>query len=262
MNPRDFLIYLSLKFNGDYKMIREAIQNREPIPDNIELPPLKCKVLTALDEDYPKIFFEYYQCPLVLFYYGDLSLIKDINKNLAIVGSRKISEYGIRKTIEIANDVAKYVNIVSGLAIGTDSIAQNQALKSGGKVIAVLGSGIDCCYPPKNKELYKELKKKHLVISEYPGATEPTPDKFPFRNRLIAMFSNTILIPEAKKRSGTSITAAYGTSYNKSICCIPHLADTNSLCNNLIANGAYLVENADDVLEIMKIEKDTTIFDL
>lgn len=261
MNSRDYLIYLSLKFNGDYKMLKEAISKREEVIE-FEPPNLKCKVLTILDDDYPKEWTEFYQFPLVLFYYGDISLIKNMDKNLAVVGSRRVSNYGFRKTTEIVREVAKEVNIVSGLAVGTDSIAQNEALNSGGKVIAVLGSGIDYCYPARNKELYEELKKNHLVISEYPGLTEPSPDKFPFRNRLIAMFTNTILIPEAKLRSGTSITAAYGVGYNKNICCVPHLANTESLCNNLIANGAFLVEDAKDVLEVMDIKKDEAIFDL
>ncbi len=261
MNPRDYLIYLSLKFNGDYKMLMEAINKREEIPD-FEQPNLKCNAVTVLDDDYPQELKNFYQFPLVLFYYGDLSLIKNINKNLAVVGSRRVSTYGYRKTKEIVSELAKDVNIVSGLAIGTDSIAQKVALNSGGKVIAVLGSGIDYCYPSRNKDLYEELKKNHLVISEYPGLTEPTPDKFPFRNRLIAMFSNTILIPEAKLKSGTSVTAAYGIGYNKNICCIPHLASKESLCNNLIANGAFLVEDAKDVLEVMDIKKEEPLFDL
>ena len=262
MNPRDYLIYLSLKFSGDYRMVREAIQKREENFDDVELPPMNCKALTILDEEYPETLKEFPQCPIVLFYYGDISLLKNFDRNLAVVGARDCSDYGLAMTNEIVNSIAEEVNIVSGLARGVDSTAQIQAIKSGGRVIGVLGSGIDVCYPPQNKRLYDHLKKNHLLISEYPGITEPSPDKFPFRNRLIAMISSTIFIPEATKRSGTSITAFFAKEFNKNICCIPHRVGSDSLCNYLIANGCYLVEKGDDILEVMNIQKEITIFDL
>lgn len=262
MNPRDVLIHLSLKYNGDYKSIRHAIEEKEYLDEEIVIPSMSCRVVTLLDDDFPEILKEFYQCPLVLYYYGDLSLIQDTSKNLAVIGTRVPTEYGSESTKEIVSEVASKVNIVSGLARGIDSIAQEEALKCGGKVIAVLGSGIDVCYPPTNKKLYEEIKKKGLVISEHPSNTEPSPDKFPFRNRLIAMLSNTVLITEAYNHSGTSITASYALAYNKNVCCVPYPRNRHSLCNSLIASGADLVEKGRDVLDVMRIDLGEEIFDL
>ena len=262
MNARDVLIYLSLKYDGNYQKIREAISKHERIDDPLVLPKTKYKAITILDDDYPEELKQYAFCPIVLFYYGDISLIKNINKNLAVIGSRSTTEYGSESTKDIVRYVAKDVVVVSGMAMGIDSIAQNQAIRCGGKVIAVLGSGIDYCYPPSNHELYEEIKKNHLVLSEYPGATMPSKDKFPFRNRLIAMLSNTVLITEAYPHSGTSITANLALCMGKNVCCLPYPAGRNSFCNQLISEGAYLVENGKQILDIMKIEDNAPIFDL
>ena len=117
MNAREILIYLSLKFNGDYRRIREAIEKHEYIDDDIDIPKTDYKAVTIVDEDYPEELKRYTMCPIVLFYYGNLSLIKDINKNLAVIGSRITTEYGSEATKEIVKDVAKDVVIVSGMVI-------------------------------------------------------------------------------------------------------------------------------------------------
>lgn len=262
MKPRELLIYLALKFEGDYHRILEAINSKEFDDIEEEPPSLTCKTLTILDDEYPTKLREYPTPPFVLFYYGDISLIQNIDKNLAVIGSRVTTEYGSDSTKEIVASVAKEVNIVSGLARGIDAIAQTQCIRSGGKTIAILGSGINYCYPEINQPLYEEIKKNHLVLSEYPGLTPPSPDKFPVRNRLIAMLSNTILVTEAYARSGTSITVNFGLQFSKNVCCIPYMKDRFSLCNKLIGQGAYLVETGDDVLEIMGITREQTIFDL
>ena len=256
------LIYLSLKFNGDYRRMRKAILEKDFPSEAPLIPEFPFKTLTIVDENFPEDLRNHCDCPLVLYYYGDISLISDIKKNLAVVGTRDPTFYGIQSTIELVDAVAKQVNIVSGLARGIDSIAQEEALRVGGKVIAILGSGIDHCYPYSNRALYEEIKKKGLVISEYPGFTEPTSDKFPLRNRIIAMLSSTILITEAYGRSGTSITTTYALDMGKNVCCVPFLRNRGSLCNSLIAAGAFPVENGSDVLEIMKIDLPDEIFDL
>ena len=156
----------------------------------------------------------------------------------------------------IARDLAKngYV-IVSGLAKGIDSIAHKGAIEGGGKTVAILGSGIDYCYPSENKELYDEIKSSHLLISEYPNKSMPTPEQFPWRNRIIAGLSNTIVVAEAGIHSGTYITVADGLMNGRNICCVPHMANLNSGCNKLIKEGAALVENAKDVIDEMTIYK-------
>lgn len=260
MTGRETLIYLALLYEGDQQKIIEHIEKKLDIDVNMKLPKMDFKVLTVLDEDYPIDFKSYYKAPLVLFYYGDISLIKNIENNIAVVGTREPSEYGISMTQKIVKDLAKDYVIVSGLASGIDAIAHKEAIKTGGRTVAILGCGIDRCYPIENLELYKEIKKNHLLLSEYPFKSISTHNKFPFRNRLIAMFSKAVFISEAHYYSGTSITAKFALEYSKDIMCLPYKANDESLCNRLIGAGAYLVENADDIKAIMKNEENNPLF--
>ena len=107
----------------------------------------------------------------------------------------------------------------------------------------------------ENKELYDEIKSSHLLISEYPNKSMPTPEQFPWRNRIIAGLSNTIVVAEAGIHSRTYITVADGLMNGRNICCVPHMANLNSGCNKLIKEGAALVENAKDVIDEMTIYK-------
>ena len=252
---RDILIYLAIKFRGDWDKIRDTITGKNFV-DAKEVEELnstdKSNKLTILDPEYPEWLRAIYKPPFVLFYYGDISLIKNIDKNIAVVGSRQYSEYGKETTFILVKDIcARYV-IVSGLARGIDSIAHETAIKNGGKTIAVLGSGIDVCYPSDNKVLYKKIKKDHLLVSEYPSDTPPEPQLFPLRNRIIAGLSKAVLVTEASERSGTLITVHYALAANKDVMCVPHPAGTHSSCNRLISQGAYLVESGEDIDNIMK----------
>jgi len=258
---REILIYLSLKFNGDYFAIRDAIKNRDYDLEGIEEVNVRANTLTMLDEDYPREFLKLPYPPIVLFYYGDISLIKDISKNIAVIGTRKPTQYGSDVTENIVKEISKDMVVVSGLARGIDSIAQKTAIENNGKTIAILGSGIEYCYPYENKELYDEIKRNHLLISEFPNRTEPTPHNLLFRNRLIAMLSKGVLITEAYQKSGTSVTANWALSYLKDVMCVPYQYGSYSLCNFIINEGAYLVDSVDDVYRVMGIERYKTIFE-
>lgn len=258
MNIREILIAEAVYYHGNWEEIVNAIRKREllPIGDVIDINRrLKCKAITIMDEEYPEYLKELYRPPIVLFYYGDIKLIKDIRKNVAIVGTRKPSETGIGITKEITKGIAKKYNIVSGLALGIDSVAHEEAIKSGGKTIAVLGCGIDMCYPSRNREIYEEIKRNHLLVSEYPEKTAPTQSSFPERNRLIAQFSRGIVVTESRRKSGTSITVNYGLWYNRDIMCVPSTCYNDSGCNMFIREGAALVENAKQVIESMEWRK-------
>lgn len=261
MNPREQLIYLALMYKGDRRKIIDHITRRLGISHNAKLPKMPFKALTFFDEDYPEEFKQYGLAPLVLFYYGDISLIFKSENNIAVVGTRKPTEYGIKKTEEIVKELAKDYVIVSGLASGIDAIAHKSAIEVRGKTVAVLGCGIDRCYPSENQELYEEIKKNHLVISEYPYMDFSSYDSFPFRNRLIAMFSKGVFISQASYRSGTSITASFALEFSKDVMCLPYPADEMSLCNRLIGQGAFLVENAKDIDSIMNGLENGPIFE-
>lgn len=259
MNARDYLIHLSLKNNGDIDKIMADIQQKNETEFE-ENPPINAKVITFLDDEYPEILKQVFKPPLVLYCYGDISLLNQYEKTIAVIGSRDNTEYGSEMTITVVKRIAKEAVIVSGLARGIDSIAHQTAIENGGKTIAVLGSGIDYCYPNENLELYELIKNNHLVISEYPGDTVPLPTNFPMRNRIIAALAKTLLVTEAYSKSGTSTTASIALDLNRDICCIPYSAGQDSFCNTLISYGANLVETGEDVLAVMGIIKETAIF--
>ena len=253
MTGRDLIIYLSYVNGGHWTKIYDAIKTKNYVADEEEVDrvvsSIKAKTITTFDNEYPEALKNIQMPPFVLYYYGDISLLSEYDKNIAVVGSRKNSKYGEDSTYDITFGLAKNgFNIVSGLARGIDSIAHKAAIAAGGKTIAILGSGIDYCYPSENFELYKEIKKNHLLISEYPGDCLPSPNQFPERNRLIAGLANTIVVGEASIHSGTFITVADGLMHGRNICCVPYPINANSGCNKLIKEGAVLVETAQDVM--------------
>ena len=251
---KTILVGTALKYKGNWDQIYDSIRKHERIEDEYleEATKITSNVVTLLDSDYPEQLRGVFKPPFVLFYYGDLSLLSDCSNCISMVGSRDYSEYGGKMTRIIAEGLAKQgYTIVSGMARGIDTLAQVTAIDSGGKTIAVLGCGIDRCYPASNKDLYELIKKDHLVISEYPGTLEPQPHFFPIRNRIIAGLSKTLVITEAEPLSGTSTTAALAINGNTDVMCVPYPAGQQSECNRLIAAGAYLVESAEDVIEQM-----------
>ena len=267
MNTRNILIYLSMLYKGDYDLIYDALVKHDNPPTEEEVQEMVKKVtspcITILDDDYPEyIKQKVFHPPFVLYYYGDISLIKDENKNIAFIGSRTCSNYGQNMTQKIVSEVCERYNIVSGLAKGIDSCAHAACVNKLGKTIAVLGSGIDSCYPSRNKELYEQIKQKGLVISEYPCDTPPTTRNFPMRNRLIVGFSRLIVITEAAKHSGTQISTAFALQSGKDVCCVPYPATRNSLCNHLIKQGAYLIESAKDLFDVIEWSGQGPLFTL
>lgn len=262
---RKILLALVLKYNADWNSVYDAISNKEEIKEE-EIDKLvstiTSKYVVIGDDEYPTHITHYFHPPFVLFYYGDISLIKTNDKCLGVVGSRNNTDYGERNTKELVKGVCNELTIVSGLARGIDSIAARECLKNGGKTVAVLGSGIDYCYPKENIDLYNQIKEKGLLISEYPGSTPPSQDNFPYRNRIIAGLSKNLLIPEAKKNSGTSITASLAVEMGQTVFCVPERAGINSLPNFLISCGAKLTESPDDILEEYKNSQSQLKFEL
>lgn len=252
LTPRNVLIFLSTKYKGDWDLIYKAISSKEKLLEeevNQVVNNMKCYATTLIDEDYPEILKRYHRPPFVIFYYGDLSLIRDSKNILAVVGSRKSTSYGEKATRHFVSSLAKENIIISGLALGIDTIAHNEAIKNNGKTIAVLGSGIDYCYPKSNILLYEKIKNEHLLISEYPGEVPPSSEHFPFRNRLISGLAWGVFVPEAYERSGTSITVGHAVYQGKEVMCLPHEYDKKSYNNRLIKEGAVLVEGPEQVLE-------------
>lgn len=253
---RDLLIYLAVKYQGDWDNIYSAIKRKEKINEN-ELNEAICnitsKAVTIIDEDFPNGLKSLYKPPFVIFYHGDLSLTFQKNKVIGVIGSRECSDYGLEMVDILLKDLDKDYIVVSGLAKGIDKQAHLVSLKRNLKTISVLGSGINYVYPSENKELYKEIiDTNNLIISEYPECTKPEKENFVMRNRLIAGLANGLVVIEAGFKSGSLTTVKVALQQGKDIMCVPHLATNLSSCNRLIKEGAYLVENSQDIMEIIK----------
>ena len=252
LKTREILAYLAIEEKGDWNRIYERLGPGKYVNEDLArkvISQIKCSYVTMDDPEYPKCLKDIYHPPFVLFYYGDISLLQACGEEgqLAIIGSRQNSEYGAMMTKKIAKGIAEKYIVVSGMAIGIDAIAHETTMEAGGRTIAVLGSGVDVCYPMENYELYQKLKKDHLVISEYPEGVPPSPEKFPLRNRIIAGLSKGVVVTEAGNISGTSITVTLALQSGRVVMCVPYEAETDSACNRLIKQGAFLVENSDDV---------------
>lgn len=252
---RKILAYFSYMNDGEWDKIYMDLKDKKPVVyEEVEqfLEKHPTPFITILDPNFPESLKNTYKPPFVLFYYGDISLIENEKNNISVVGCREPSSYGKKMADSIVGEVAKKYVIVSGMARGIDSLAHKAAIKNNGKTIAVLGSGIDNCYPKENESLYQEIKKHHLVVSEYPGVTKADSSHFPIRNRIISALSQALLIIEAKRKSGTSITAKLALEQNKDILCVPTHADEESLCNYYISQGAYLIESGEEVIKHLK----------
>ncbi len=206
--------------------------------------------ITLWEQDYPIRLKNIFAPPLILYYIGDLSLS---NSNcVAIVGTRRPSLYGKKIAAKYSTELSKQgITIVSGLARGIDSIAHKASLKNSGKTIAVTGSGIDVIYPPENKELYYDIAKNGLIISEYPIGTKPDAQNFPKRNRIISGLSLGTLIVETRIQGGAMHTAEYALDQGREVFAIPGNIDSVSSggTNLLIKKGqAKLVQNTEDIL--------------
>ena len=254
-DSRPLLIYFAVKYGGDFQKIITALELKEDPPmKEVERVnrSLKCKAITLLDYDYPLKLKQTLYPPIVLFYYGDISLL-DNPQTLAVVGSRKINEYGKLCTEKIVSEIAKGRVIISGLAQGVDAVAHECAINNGGRTIAVLGSGIDYCWPPENKKLYEEIKKNHLVISEYPGRTIPAGTNFPMRNRIVVGLSSGIYVPQVNTyNSGTMISVNLALEMSKDVFVAPEAIPCETVNNQLIGEGAIITIDSETILSELK----------
>ncbi len=233
---KDRIIYYAVKYDGNYDKIHKAIMGDESF-DKINY---LGKYITLVDKEYPSELFSLKKPPYVLFYKGDIRILK--SEKIGIIGSRKASDYGIKWTKRLVKTMSTKT-IVSGMATGIDTVAHKSAIHFQSKTIAVLGSGINYVYPYINTDLYNYLCKYHLVISEFPYNTKPQRHFFPFRNRIIAALSASLYVMEAGVRSGTLLTVNEALELNKDIYVLPHRIDDESGlgCNLLIQQGASVI---------------------
>jgi DNA processing protein len=210
------------------------------------------KVIIWSDPEYPEKLRHINSPPAIMYYRGDTSLLK--NHSLAVVGSRKSSRYGLDMARQICLDIsAAGMTIVSGFAYGIDRQAHLAAVDNPGSTIAVLGTGIDLIYPAMNKDLWVKIVDKGLILTEFFPGTKPDPGNFPFRNRIISGLSLGVLVVQSAIKSGSMITAKLALDQNKEVFAVPGAVNMDNYdgCNQLIRQGAHLVQKADDILEVL-----------
>ena len=202
------------------------------------------------DALYPKRLKEIYLPPIVLFYKGRLELFNRLS--IGIVGARNHTPYSKEALEYLLPDILeRKVSIISGLARGVDSLAHQLTLELNGETIAVIGNGINICYPKENQSLYDAIGKKGLILSEYPLDSPPLKFHFPYRNRIIAGLSHGLCVIEAKLHSGSLITANVALSENRQVFALPGniTSEYSKGTNELITAGAFPIRNANDILD-------------
>ena len=214
-------------------------------------------LITTRDKDYPKLLKEIHDPPPVLYVRGDLSPSL-FRKSIAVVGTRKMTNYGREVTEVLVRDlVVAGFTVVSGLAYGVDSFAHRVTIGNNGKTIAVLGGGVDRVYPRENESLAAEIENGHgAVISEYPIGMDSLPGNFPARNRIISGLSLGVLVTEAGNASGSLITAGLAGEQGREVFAVPGPIHSqfSQGPSALIKQGAKLVTNVNDILEELKMD--------
>lgn len=206
------------------------------------------RVVTLSDDDYPDLLKEIPDPPPLLYLRGSLP---PAGRAIAVVGSRRASDYGIAITTRLARDLAERgVTVISGLAQGVDAAAHRATLQVAGNTVGVLGCGIDLVYPPENRKLFQQVAEQGAILSEFPFGTPPEATNFPRRNRIISGLAQGVLVVEAAERSGSLITAALALEQGREVFAVPGNITFRASrgTNSLIKQGAKLVETVDDIL--------------
>ena len=204
--------------------------------------------------DYPKKLANCADSPLLLFYRGNADL--DAARVVAIVGTRKNTDYGLKLCEELVEGLRSVENVlvVSGLALGIDAIAHKKCVQLGVPTVGVLGHSLDRMYPSGHKDLARQMLANGGVLTEFPSGTQPAPGNFPMRNRIVAGLSDVTVVVESNKAGGALITAHMASGYNREVMAFPgRVSDTRSAgCNDLIrTNVAGMVTSAADLIDQM-----------
>lgn len=210
----------------------------------------QARLVCQESDGYPAMLDDLTDRPPVLFMRG--AVVADDEIAVAIVGTRHATAYGLKQAEHLAHSLARAgVTVVSGMARGIDAAAHEGALRGGGRTIAVLGSGLGEIYPSEHQGLAEAIAADGAVISEYPPYAKPRGGMFPQRNRLIAGLALATLVVEAPDRSGALITARLAAEQNREVLAVPGPVTSRASrgCNQLIRDGAKLVQTVDDILE-------------
>lgn len=199
----------------------------------------QCQIISFFDQVYPQKLREIYRPPLILFAQGNLKLLQE--NVITIVGSRQATDYSQLVLNKIVPQLVKSNFVIaSGLAMGVDVMAHSATLNNGGKTIAVIGNGLNHFYPERNSQIQRQIINEGLVLSEYLPDIPPRPFRFPERNRILAGIADSVIVTEAKEKSGSLITANIALQENRNIYAVPGPINSQLSIgpNKLIAAGA------------------------
>lgn len=214
------------------------------------------RVIRIDESDFPALLKQIYDPPAILYYKGRAPTRHGLR--VAVVGTRKTSPYGRRVAPGIVAPLARAgITIVSGLALGIDTIAHQETLTAGGHTIAVLAGGLDRTYPISNTRLAGDIiEHGGAILSEYAPKTPPLRQHFPIRNRIISGLSQMVLVIEGTEDSGSLITARSALDQNRDVCAVPGpiTAETSAGPHALLKMGAQLITSADDILQVLQLD--------
>jgi DNA processing protein len=246
--PRNLIQeFLSQRPNINLKLLEKNLQTED------------IKLIDTEDPAYSKLLSEIYDPPAILYTKGNMALLKE--RSIALVGTRQPTPYGRQATERLSRELAQAgFCIVSGLALGTDSVAHLSALEARGQTIGVLGSGVDrkSIYPAANRYLAERMiSEGSLLISEFPLGTIPLKHNFPMRNRIIAGLSLATIVTEAAIRSGALITAREAMEQGREVFALPGniFSPVSEGPHKLLSQGANLVTKSDDILEALDFKR-------
>ncbi len=217
----------------------------------------KIRFLPYFHRDYPEYLREIPDPPWGIYLKGKLPDKRA--PRAAIVGARQCSEYGRNMAVRLGRILGENgIPVISGMARGIDGISQRETLEAGGESLAVLGCGVDICYPLENRDLYNRLEIQGGILSEYPPGTQPIARNFPPRNRIISGLCDVLIVVEAKEKSGTLITVDMALEQGKEVLALPgRMTDALSRgCNNLIRQGAGILTSPEDVFQFLPGSKE------
>jgi DNA processing protein len=209
-----------------------------------------CRTILYSSPDYPELLRHIPDPPLYIYVLGDQELLH--RPCVAIVGSRSCSRYGMQACSDISLELSQAgVTVVSGFALGIDTVAHKQAMQGQGRSIGVLGTGLDLIYPASNRALWERMSRSGLLLTEFGPGTRPEAYNFPRRNRIISGLCLGVLVVEAAAKSGSLITARLALEQNREVFALPGPVNlpTYSGCHALIRQGGALVSSAEDILQ-------------
>lgn len=250
LNYRSINDILKTDFMNGYEKFKAHYDEEFLKDQERKIKEIDAKVIDFWSKDYPQLLRQSITPPVVLFCIGDVKLL---NKNcVGVVGTRRMTNYGKLVTKKVVTDLVHAdLVIVSGMAFGVDSLAHEIAVENNGRTIAVLGTGVDVCYPASNKRLYEKIIETGCIVSEYPLGTKAAKQNFPTRNRIIAGLCRATIVTEAPMDSGALITARIAAEIGRDVFAVPADIDRKMSegCNWLLKMGAIPLTDSSQILE-------------